>query len=53
MKPKRWYRNMTAQKAAEIRRRYFAREANQAALAMQYGIRQGTVSRIVSGATWP
>jgi DNA-binding transcriptional regulator LsrR (DeoR family) len=43
---------MTAQKAAEIRRAYFSREAKQAELARRYGIKQNTVSRIVSGITW-
>lgn len=49
---KRWYRHMTREKAEEIRRRYFAREATQSALATQYGIRQNTVSRIISGLVW-
>ena len=50
--PKSRYRNMTREIAAEIRRKYFAREANQRQLAEQYGIRQGSVSRIVSGLSW-
>lgn len=52
MRPKRYYRHMTPEKAAEIRRRYFARKAKQAELAREYGIRQGSVSRIVSGQVW-
>ena len=52
MRPKRHYRHMTPEKAAEIRRRYFAREATQRELAEEYGIRQNTVSRIVSGQVW-
>lgn len=52
MNPKRYYRHMTPEKAEAIRRAYFAREANQRELAERYGIRQHTVSRIVSGLTW-
>jgi DNA-binding transcriptional regulator LsrR (DeoR family) len=51
-RPKRFYRHMTPAIAAEIRRRYFRREAKQAQLAAEYGIRQNTVSRIVSGQVW-
>jgi len=51
-RPKRYYRQMTADKAAEIRRAYFAREAKQSELGRRYGIGQNTVSRIVSGITW-
>lgn len=51
-RPKRRYRHMTPEKAQEIRRRYFRREATQAKLAEEYGIKQNTVSRIVSGITW-
>ena len=51
-RPKRWYRNMTPEKAQEIRRAYFAREARQAELAERYGIAQHSVSRIVSGLVW-
>jgi DNA-binding transcriptional regulator LsrR (DeoR family) len=50
--PRSHYRHMTPAKAAEIRRRYFAREATQAELAREYGIRQHSVSRIVSGMSW-
>ena len=52
MRPKSHYRSMTPAKAREIRRAYFAREAKQADLAARYGIRQNTVSRIVSGQVW-
>lgn len=52
MRPKRQYRHMTPDKAREIRRAYFAREAKQAELARRYGIGQNTVIRIVSGITW-
>ena len=50
--PKSRYRHMTPEIADEIRRRYFAREATQADLGRQYGIRQHSVSRIVSGLSW-
>lgn len=40
-------------RAAEMRRRYFAREATQQHLADEAGIRQHSVSRIVSGQSWP
>lgn len=52
MRPKSHYRGMTAEKAEEIRRAYFAREAKQADLAQKYGIKQHSVSRIVSGYSW-
>ena len=51
-KPKSHYRHMTRAKAHEIRRAYFAREANQVRLAQIYGVRQGTISRIVSEQVW-
>lgn len=51
-KPKSSYRHMTAEKAEEIRRAYFAREMKQHELGEKYGLRQGSVSRIVSGQTW-
>lgn len=50
--PKRRYRAMTPALAAEIRRAYLAREANQRELAEQYGTSQPAVSRIVSGWCW-
>ncbi len=43
---------MNRAKAEEIRRAYFAREANQCELAERFGISQGSVSRIVSGRVW-
>ncbi len=51
-RPKRWYRHMTREKAEEIRRAYFSRQAKQAELAARYGITQHSVSRIVSGLVW-
>ena len=52
MRPKSYYRNMTPERAEEIRSAYFSREANQRQLAERYGVRQNTVSRIVSGQSW-
>lgn len=52
MRPKSYYRHMTPAKAADIRRRYFAREGTQLALAREHGVSQNTVSRIVSGQSW-
>lgn len=43
---------MTRAKAQEIRRAYFAREAKQAELAAKYGVKQNTISRIVSEQVW-
>ncbi len=51
-RPKAHYRHMTREKAQEIRRRYFSREANQSQLAREYDVRQNTISRIVSGQVW-
>jgi hypothetical protein len=51
-RPKRWYRNMTRERAAEIRRRYLARQAKQAELAREFGLAQSSVSRIVSQQVW-
>ena len=51
-KPRSRYRHMTREKAYEIRRAYFAREAKQKELAERYGIKQQSVSRIVSGLVW-
>jgi DNA-binding transcriptional regulator LsrR (DeoR family) len=52
MRPKSRYRHMNRAKAEEIRRRYFAREKKQRELAEEYGIKQHSVSRIVSGLVW-
>lgn len=50
--PKSRYRHMTPAKAVEIRRAYFSREATQPQLAKRFGLRQNSVSRIVSGLSW-
>jgi plasmid maintenance system antidote protein VapI len=51
-RPKTHYRNMDRAKAEEIRQRYFARESNQRELADAFGVKQNTISRIVSGMVW-
>lgn len=50
--PKRHYRHMTREKAERIRELYFSRQMNQVQLAEKFGIRQPSVSRIVSGQVW-
>lgn len=50
--PKTYYRGMTWDKAQEIRRAYFAREAKQKELAKRNGVSIATISRIVSGQVW-
>lgn len=50
--PKRYYRNMTAEKAQEIRSVYVATRCKQKDLAIQYGVSQSTVCRIISGQVW-
>ena len=52
MRPKSYYRNMTSQKAEQIRRLYFKERLKQREIAEQFGIKQNTVSRIVSNLTW-
>lgn len=49
---KRRYRHMSRQIAQQIRDLYFSRWFKQAELAELYGIRQHSVSRIVSGQVW-
>ena len=46
------YQNMTPEKAVEIRRLYFEEKKLQREIAEQFGITQGSVSRIVSGHSW-
>jgi DNA-binding transcriptional regulator LsrR (DeoR family) len=47
-----YYRNMTRALAREIRDLYFSRWFKQREIAEMYGIRQHSVSRIVSGRVW-
>jgi predicted transcriptional regulator len=49
---KQRYRNMTPVKADLARALYFNRILNQSQIADLLGIRQGSVSRIVSGQVW-
>ena len=49
---KRHYRNMTRQIADQIRDLYFSRWFRQHEIAEIYGIKQNSVSRIVSGQVW-
>ena len=50
--PKRFYGDMTFEKAEQMRHLYFTRQKKQAELGRIYGIRQGSVSRILSGLSW-
>jgi DNA-directed RNA polymerase specialized sigma subunit len=43
---------MSPEKAQEIRRKWFAREATQSELGRQYGMAQASVSRIICGYYW-
>ena len=52
MRPKSFYKNMTKEKAEEIRKLYFSRQKKQWELAEMFGIRQGSVSRILSDQVW-
>jgi DNA-binding transcriptional regulator LsrR (DeoR family) len=52
LQQKRWYRHMDYAKAEKIRELYFTRQMKQAELAEAFGLRQGTISRIVSGRVW-
>lgn len=52
MRPKRSYRNMNRAKAEEVRHQYFRLRLKQREIAEIHGIRQNTVSRIVSGMVW-
>lgn len=50
--PKRYYRDMTVEKAQEIRKAYFSLRIRQQDLAVQFRVSQGTISRIISGKVW-
>lgn len=53
-RPKSFYRNMTPERAAEIKRLYFAkpRKHTQKQLGEMYGLTQHSVSRIISEQVW-
>ena len=50
--PKRFYRGMSPLAARAIRDLYFVGKLRQTDLARMFGIRQNSVSRIVSGQVW-
>lgn len=52
MRPKRFYRNMTRAKAEDMRFLYFKRRLKQREIAEIHGIKQNTVSRIISYQVW-
>jgi DNA invertase Pin-like site-specific DNA recombinase len=51
-RPKMRYRHMTPEVAAAIRAAYRPRVVTQQMLADRYGLRQHTVSRIISRQVW-
>jgi predicted XRE-type DNA-binding protein len=51
-RPKRFYGHMNAVIAQMIRELYFSRHMNQTQLADFFRIKQGSVSRIISGQVW-
>ena len=52
MKPKRHYRHMNPRAARVIRDLYFIGKLKQHEIGRMFGLRQGSVSRIVSGQVW-
>jgi DNA-binding transcriptional regulator LsrR (DeoR family) len=52
MRPKRSYRHMTPKAANLIRDLYFVGKLKQHEIGRMFGLRQGSVSRIVSGQVW-
>lgn len=52
MMPKRHYRGMNRAKADVVRHQYFKLRLKQREIAEIHGIKQNTVSRIVSGMVW-
>lgn len=51
-KPKSRYRNMSPMAARVIRELYFVGKMKQREIGRMFGLRQGSVSRIVSGQVW-
>lgn len=51
-KPKSHYRHMNYELAQRIRELYFKEHLKQTQIAAMHGIRQNTVSRIVSDQVW-
>lgn len=50
--PKRKYLHMTHEKAEAIRKLYYSRQMKQVELAELFGVRQCTISRIISYQVW-
>lgn len=51
-RPKRFYRNSSPKVAEVIRDLYFIGRLKQREIGRMFGLRQSSVSRIVSGAVW-
>ena len=52
MRPKRYYRHMSPLAARAIRELYFVGKLKQREIGRLFGIKQNTVSRIISGLVW-
>jgi predicted transcriptional regulator len=52
MKPKRHYRQSSPLVARAARELYFVGRLKQHEIGRMFGLRQGSVSKIVSGQTW-
>lgn len=52
VKPKRHYRHMNPRAARVIRDLYFIGKLKQHEIGRMFGLRQGSVSKIVSGQVW-
>lgn len=51
-RPKRYYRHMSPLAARAIRELYFVGKLKQREIGRLFGIKQNTVSRIISGLVW-
>ena len=51
-RPKRAYRNMTPRTAKVMRDLYFVGKLKQHEIGRMFGVKQGSVSRIISGQVW-
>lgn len=45
-------RKLSPEKAALIRKKYFSRQATQVELAVEFDVKQNTISRVVSEQIW-
>lgn len=52
MKSRHWRSRFTPEEVAEIRRLVKSGEATQAALTARFGVRRGTISKVVNGKRW-